>query len=794
MLHPEPRSVPAHGPGSPLREGNRVLAEVRFQHGALAAVDELRSAGARILDASRPFQTVTVAAKPGELGALAAVDGARSATPVPTPLIRSSCGSVDSEGDTQLAAAEARADFGVDGRGVTVGILSDSFDTDPSAPTRAATDVATGDLPGAANPCGFTDPFSLLDDSLVTEATDEGRGMAQVVHDLAPGARIEFATAFKGEAAFASAIKGLAAAGATVIVDDVSYFEEPFFQDGPVSVAISEVVAKGVAYFAATGNDNLVSGGKDIASWETPAFRDAAGCPAQLEAATLDPVTLGKADHCLDFDPGAGEDDTFGITVEKEATLNVDVQWAEPWDGVKSDIDAYLLDATGKPLLKGADLVGSTDDNVGEEGTQKPVEFFSWKNEGPETEVQLAINRCFGKLTEGGCNPDASPVTKPRVKVILLENGAGVNATEYPESSGGDVVGPSIYGHAGTAGAISLGAIRVGVADAPERYSSRGPVTHYFGPVGGGTPAPPLEQTISKPNAVASDCGRTTFFVPTGTAGIYRFCGTSAAAPHAAAIAALARQANPSLTPAQLRDGLAATARPVGSFGPNAVGAGLLDAHNLLEDVALPPAIAIVSPPAAISRNRSPSIGFTANRPVSFACSLDGGEPLPCTSPFTPLESAGRRPARVRRPRRRPGGQGRRQPDGHLHGRHDRPPHLLRRQAAQGAAHPQPARQGRLRLRLQRARLHLHLQDRRRPSPLLPVPLRQALQGRPARGAGDGGRRGGQRRQNSGGLPLQGRAGRPRVTLSAATGAAGSSGRRTAAPAAPRRCPGSAGR
>ena len=112
---------------------------------------------------------------------------------------------MDSEGDTQLAAAEARADFGVDGRGVTVGILSDSFDTDPSAPTRAATDVASGDLPGAANPCGYTDPFSVLDDSLVTEATDEGRGMAQVVHDLAPGARIEFATAFKGEAAFASA-------------------------------------------------------------------------------------------------------------------------------------------------------------------------------------------------------------------------------------------------------------------------------------------------------------------------------------------------------------------------------------------------------------------------------------------------------------------------------------------------------------------------------------------------------------------------------------------------------------
>jgi subtilisin family serine protease len=662
MLHPEPRSVTAHGPGSPLREGNRVLAEVRFRHGALTAVDELRSAGAQILHASRRLQTVTVAAKPGVLGALDGVDGVENASLVPTPVTYGTCGSVDSEGDTQLAAAEARADFGVDGRGVTVGILSDSFDTDPEAATRAATDVATGDLPGTANPCGFTDPLGVLDDSFSAKSTDEGRGMAQIVHDLAPGARIEFATAFEGESAFADSIRALAAAGASVIVDDVSYLGEPAFQDGPVAVAINEVVAKGVSYFTAAGNDNLfeeepLGSGKlndrEIASWEAPAFRDAAGCPAQLEAATFNPVTLGKADHCLDFDPGAGEDDTFGISVEEEEELTVAVQWAEPWSGVQADLDAYLLDEEGKPLLdEKGNLVGSTSNNVAQLGTaeceaqvsacQRPVEFFGWENKGPETKVQLAIDRCFSTQVEAeaekGCNPGAEASAKPRVKVILLENGAGVNATEYHESSGGDVVGPSIYGHAGTAGAISLGAIRVGVGDAPERYSSRGPVTHYFGPVSGATPAPPLKQTISKPNAVASDCGRTTFFVPTGAAGIFRFCGTSAAAPHAAAIAALARQANPSLTPAQLRDGLAATARPVGSFGPNAVGAGLVDAHNLLEDVALPPAIAIVSPPAAISRNRSPSIGFTANRPVSFACSLDGSEPRPCTSPFTPLD------------------------------------------------------------------------------------------------------------------------------------------------------------
>ena len=641
---PEPRSVRAEGPGSPLMEGNRLVTEVRFDHGAVAALEDLRAAGFEVLDVSRRYQTVTVAVPPGRRGALAALDGVDSATPVPTPFKYGACGSVNSEGDTQLAAAEARADFGVDGAGVTVGILSDSFDTDGGAATHAAQDIASGDLPGSGNPCGFTAPVSVFDDSSAAETADEGRGMAQIVHDLAPGAGISFATAFNGETAFADNIRGLAAAGASVVVDDIAYLEEPFFQDGPIAVAIDEVVDKGVAYFSAAGNDNLINASRDISSWETPIFREAAACPVLLKLATA--VT----DHCLDFDPGPGEDTTFGVTVEEDETLTVDLQWAEPWNGVKADIDIYLLDKVEKPLDDGPGLVGSTENNVAQPGTpqcskfrpcQRPVEFFSWENNGPEAEVQLAINRCIGKLSEGGCNDDASPSAKPRVKLILLQNGGGVSATEYPQSSDVDVVGPAIFGHAGSPAAFSVGAIRAGVTNAPEGFSSRGPVTHYFGPASGATPAGSLTQTIAKPDAVATDCGRTTFFVPTLTAGIFRFCGTSAAAPHAAAIAALARQANPGLTPSQISAGLAATARPVGPFGPNAVGAGLLDAHRMIEDIALPPVVRILNPPRPLSNNPSPSIGFSANRPVSFACSLDGREPLPCSSPFTPLDRLG---------------------------------------------------------------------------------------------------------------------------------------------------------
>jgi hypothetical protein len=176
-----------------------------------------------------------------------------------------------------------------------------------------------------------------------------------------------------------------------------------------------------------------------------------------------------------------------------------------------------------------------------------------------------------------------------------------------------------------------------------EPYSSHGPVTHYFGTAKTEIAAAPLAEPreITKPDLVATDCGLTTFFVPTQTPGINRFCGTSAAAPHAAAVAALMRSANPTLSAAQIRTALAASARPVGSQGPNVVGAGLVDAEDAVSRVALPPEIEITEGPPPLSSNPSPRIAFVASRPVTFFCSIDEGAAIPCSSPFvpaTPLE------------------------------------------------------------------------------------------------------------------------------------------------------------
>lgn len=565
------------GPGSLLRRGNRVLAYVRFDRGALGALDELRALGAQTVHATGRYQTVTVAAKPSQLPRLARLPGVGGVTPALAPVTAAaSCpsGEVVSEGDAQLKADLARTGPpALDGSGVTVGILSDSFDQATKAPdgsgdpieTDAAADVASADLPGTGNECGHTtDVQVIVPKANPSGASDEGRAMAQIVHDLAPAAEMKFASAFNGEEAFAASVAGLRTAGADVIVDDVFYLEEPFFQDGPVAVAVNEAVADGATYFSAAGNDNLVdSEGNDFASWETPAFRDSESCPPAVEA------KVGfKAFHCLDFNPGAAIDKTYGIKVEPESTLTVDLQWGEPRYGVTTDLDAFLLNSTGSVIRE------ATEDNIGD--SEMPVEVLDWENASTTTRtVQLVINRFSDEGT-------------PRVKLGLIENGGGVSATEYPRSTGEDVVGPTIFGHSGAAGAISVGAVRFSTKSAPEEFSSRGPVYRDFGPVVGKTPAGPIApETLSKPDLVATDCGRTTFFSFFGTLSTvtgWHFCGTSAAAPHAAAVAALMLEAEPAAEPADVLGALYESVEPI-AFDACAVGAGLVEAVGAVESV-----------------------------------------------------------------------------------------------------------------------------------------------------------------------------------------------------------------
>ncbi len=179
---------------------------------------------------------------------------------------------------TQKAVIQHRVDQipTLDGTGISIGVLSDSYDNlPPDAPApaapriRAANDIASGDLPGVGNPLGNTQPVVIVQESPTppTDAdpdSDEGRAMLQLVHDIAPKARLGFATALGGQLQFANNIRSLAGlpgaprsvAGfsADIIVDDFVYFAEPMFSDGILAQAVNDVTAAGKHYFSSASN------------------------------------------------------------------------------------------------------------------------------------------------------------------------------------------------------------------------------------------------------------------------------------------------------------------------------------------------------------------------------------------------------------------------------------------------------------------------------------------------------------------------------------------------------------
>ena len=105
---------------------------------------------------------------------------------------------------------------------------------------------------------------------------------------------------------------------------------------------------------------------------------------------------------------------------------------------------------------------------------------------------------------------------------------------------------------------------------------------------------------------------RTTFFAQL-IGGVERFFGTSAAAPHAAAVGALLRQFDPGLSPAQIIATLHNSGRPVATNGTaTAVGGGYIDAAAALASVKPIPAAPLLT--STTSGNGRATLTWTAAR------------------------------------------------------------------------------------------------------------------------------------------------------------------------------------
>jgi hypothetical protein len=497
-------------------KGN-VVVQLLAKTGSAVLVNELRAKNFDIIVTTK--FTVTISVPVSRLNELENVQEVRKARAEYKP----GHGAVVSQGDTAMKSQLARVTYGVNGAGVKVGVLSDSYNNLGGA----ATGVTNGELPGPGNPNGFTTPVSVLAD-LASGGSDEGRAMVEIIHDVAPGATQAFATAFVGgQAGFANNIIALKDAGSKVIVDDVFYFAEPFFQNGVIAQAVNTVKAAGVSYFSAAGNS----------------ARTAYANPFRVGSFTFPQVTsVNVPAHNF---AAPGDPDVYLLQLNNLAvgrTYTIALQWDEPFPsvsggaGAQTNMDMYWYNAAGTGLSGSV-----TNNNIGGD----PIEILQVAP-GASTR-HIAIRHTAGPAPQN-------------LRVVVYTNGLPLT---FGNAAVPGINASTLVGHANAAGAMAVGAApwfrtpAYGVnPPVIESFSSLGGTPILFDDAGNRLPVPIV---YSKPEITGPDGGNNSFFGSDSnqdTDSFPNFFGTSAAAPHAAAIAALmiqSRNGQSPLTPDQIK-------------------------------------------------------------------------------------------------------------------------------------------------------------------------------------------------------------------------------------------------
>jgi subtilisin family serine protease/subtilisin-like proprotein convertase family protein len=319
---------------------------------------------------------------------------------------------------------------------------------------------------------------------------------------------------------------------------------------------VNDVVADGALYFSSAGNEGNTLDGT-AGNYEGDFADSGRG--------------VGKfAGAAHDFDPGPGMQVFEPISPGSSAVVPVTLFWADPLGAAADDYDLYLFNGDG-------DVVGVSQDV--QDGNDDPYEILGTPRFGGD-DLRLAVVRFSGQT-----------------RYFQLSALRG----RFSDSADGLVarVSPGVTrGHSVAAGAFSVAAAPAAAplpfdlepgdppnpagpfpnaftaAQLPERFTSDGPRRMFFAP--DGTPIAGGE-VRHKPDITAADGVSTSLddFTP--------FFGTSAAAPHAAAIAALVLSGNPGATTGEVREAFGATAL---DLIPNGVdgrtGSGLIRADRVL--------------------------------------------------------------------------------------------------------------------------------------------------------------------------------------------------------------------
>ncbi|HEY8173129.1 MAG TPA: S8 family serine peptidase [Dehalococcoidia bacterium] len=478
-----------------------------YVDGATADANALRAAGLRVERLSKDGKTLQGRAQVDALDAISAVAGVTLVREPDYAFINA--GSAQSQGDTILAASTLRSNYGVNGTGVRVGVLSSGLEGMSAA-------QASGDLPAInSTTCDAIDtvPVGEPDDPTDVGAGAEGTAMLEIVHDLAPGAELWFGyfginTSSGSSLDYMAAVDCLAA-HTDIVVDDIGFLNAGLY-DG--TSTISQNAADELAnpsnpirgYYTAAGNlamnhyqESFVNSGQTLSdgahTWQLHRFA--------ATASTTD-GGLGLPCTALPADGFCGD----SLIANPGAIVQAWVQWNDPWTASSNDYSLFFLVETPAPAIYQSDLLQT--------GTQNPRESLGFFN---DTGAPQFVDVMLGRLTGVARTFDMFVICtdcQPITGKVHNFNTTSSSIANNADASGGVMA----------IGAIN--AIEPG-NDLIASYSSRGPTNDLR----------------NKPDLTAIDG-----VAVTGSGGFFNpFYGTSAASPHAAAIAALVLSCKPSL-------------------------------------------------------------------------------------------------------------------------------------------------------------------------------------------------------------------------------------------------------
>jgi hypothetical protein len=299
----------------------------------------------------------------------------------------------------------------------------------------------------------------------------------------------------------------------------------------------------------------------DVAFVTEPIFEDG---PVALNDRTVGATVLrvsaagnfGLGHYMGTFSPGTfdaqvsgtrhnfgGGDELLRFQVPGGALATIFLQWSDRFGAAADDYDLCIRSTNGS-------LLGCSA--IRQNGSDDPLEVISLPCSAPAGSFCLAdiqVTRFSGAT---------------QTLALFLSPCMGCQFIQFNNRQS------SVFGHAGVPEVLAVAATNWNTPTIVEPYSSAGPTTILF----------PSVQSRAKPDLTGVDCVATSRPAPFNP-----FCGTSAAAPHVGAVAAiLLQRMGPGTTVQALAGALKATATDLGAPGFDSdFGAGRADALTAVQ-------------------------------------------------------------------------------------------------------------------------------------------------------------------------------------------------------------------